>query len=65
MTYTEKESKDECVRMCLVASVVSDSLQPHGPWPARFLCPWDSPGKNIGVGCRFLLPKKEWMCVYV
>ena len=23
--------------------------------PARFLCPWDSPGKNTGVGCRFLL----------
>ena len=23
--------------------------------PARFLCPWDSPGKNTGVGCYFLL----------
>ena len=23
--------------------------------PARLLCPWDSPGKNAGVGCRFLL----------
>ena len=23
--------------------------------PARFLCPWTSPGKNTGVGCRFLL----------
>ena len=22
---------------------------------ARFLCPWDSPGKNTGVGCHFLL----------
>ena len=32
-------------------SVVSDSLQPH----ARLLCPWDSPGKNTGVGCHFLL----------
>ena len=30
-------------------------LQPHGLWPARLLCPWDSPGKNIGVGCHFLL----------
>ena len=27
----------------------------HGPWPARVLCPWDFPGKNIGVGCHFLL----------
>ena len=27
------------------------------PWtqPARLLCPWDSPGKNTGVGCHALL----------
>ena len=25
------------------------------PWTARFLCPWDFPGKNTGVGCYFLL----------
>ena len=27
------------------------------PWAVahRLLCPWDSPGKNIGVGCQFLL----------
>ena len=27
------------------------------PWvqPARFLCPWDFPGKNTGMGCHFLL----------
>ena len=23
--------------------------------PARLLCPWDSPGKNTGVGCHALL----------
>ena len=23
--------------------------------PARLLCPWNSPGKNTGVGCHFLL----------
>ena len=23
--------------------------------PTRLLCPWDSPGKNTGVGCHFLL----------
>ena len=40
---------------CLVTSVISNSLWPHGPWPARLLCPWDSPGKNTGVGCHFLL----------
>jgi len=34
---------------------VSDSLRPYGPWPARLLCPWDSPGKDAGVHCHFLL----------
>ena len=28
---------------------------PHGLWPARLLYPWNSPGKNTGVSCRFLL----------
>ena len=36
-------------------SIVWNSLQPHGLQPARLLCPWDSPGKNTGVGCHFLL----------
>ena len=35
-------------------SVMCDSLWPHGLWPARLLCPWDSPGKNTGVGCHAL-----------
>ena len=39
-------------------SVVSDSLRPHGLQPTRLLCPWDSPGKNIWVGCHFLLQGK-------
>ena len=33
-------------------SVMSDSLQPLGLQPARFLCPWDFPGKNTGVGMK-------------
>ena len=41
--------------LCWVAFVVSESLQPHGPQPTRLLCQWDSPGKNAGVGCHFLL----------
>ena len=24
-------------------------------WTSKLLCPWDSPGKNTGVGCHFLL----------
>ena len=30
--------------------VMSDSLWLHGLWPAGLLCPWNSLGKNIGVG---------------
>ena len=40
-------------------SVMSNYVQPHGPHglsqPARLLCPWNSPGKNTGVGCHLLL----------
>ena len=44
-----------CVCVLLRHSVVSDTLQPHGMWPARPLCSWDFPGKNTGVGCHSLL----------
>ena len=27
--------------------------------PPGFPCPWDSPGKNTGVGCHFLLQRME------
>ena len=40
---------------CSVASIVSNSLRPHGLWPARLLCPWDRLGKNTGVGGHALL----------
>ena len=35
--------------------VVSDSVRPHRRQPTRLCRPWDSPGKNTGVGCHFLL----------
>ena len=34
---------------------MSDSVQHLRRQPTRLLCPWDSPGKNTGVGCHFLL----------
>ena len=34
---------------------MSDSVRPHRWQPTRFQCPWDSPGRNTGVGCQFLL----------
>ena len=36
-------------------SVMSDCWQFHGLYPARSLCPWNSPGKNTGMGCHSLL----------
>ena len=44
-----------CRHACKVTSVVSDSVQPHRWQPTRLPSPWDSPGKNTGVGCHFLL----------
>ena len=44
-----------CCWGCQVASVVSDSVRPHRRQPTRLRCPWDSPGKNTGVGCHCLL----------
>ena len=34
---------------------MSDSVQPHRRQPTRLPRPWDSPGKNTGVGCHLLL----------
>ena len=41
--------------LLLSSSVMSDSVRPHRWQPARLFCPWDSPGRNTGVGCHFLL----------
>ena len=35
--------------------MVSDSVRPHRQQPTRLHHPWDSPGKNTGVDCHFLL----------
>ena len=34
---------------------MSDSVRPHRQQPTRLPRPWDSPGKNTGVGCPCLL----------
>ena len=44
-----------CCCCCQVALVVSNSVRPHRRQPTRLPRPWDSPGKNTGVGCHFLL----------
>ena len=48
-------NREPCCCCCCVASVVSDSVQPHRQQHTRLPHPWDSPGKNTGVGCHFLL----------
>ena len=40
---------------CWVAQLCLTLLWLHGLQPSRLLCPWDCPGKNTGVGCRFFL----------
>jgi len=61
------------------AAAAAKSLQscptlcdPHRRQPTRLPCPWDSPGKNNGVGCHFLLQcmkvkseKWKWSCSVV
>ena len=65
LKWTKEVNSDTCISSFLKqpmkesenvsCSVVSDSLQPHGLQPARFLCPWNSSGANSGVGSCSLL----------
>ena len=55
MLLPPEPSSPTLLLLLLVTSVMSDSLRPHGLQPTRLLRPWDSPGKNTGVGCHFLL----------
>ena len=56
MLYLRAGGKPHCCCCCCqVASVVSDSVRPHRRQPTRLPCPWDSPGRNTGMGRHFLL----------
>ena len=44
-----------CCCCCYVTSVVFNSVRPHRQQSTRLPHSWDSPGKNTGVGCHFLL----------
>ena len=41
---------------------MSDFMRPHKRQPTNLPRPWDSPGKNTGVGCHFLLQCMEVKC---
>ena len=47
-THTSSAAAAKSLQSCL-------TVRPHRQQPTRLLCPWDSPGKNTGVGCHFLL----------
>ena len=56
------QMKNQCIKLhiqyvvfVLVANLCPIFLQPHGLQPTSLLCQWDSPGKNTGMGCHFLL----------
>ena len=49
------QSMSEVKSESVSCSVVSDSVRSRELWPTRFLCPWDSPGKNAEVGSHALL----------
>ena len=46
---------EECPPSLDVCLCVPSLLWPHELQPARLLCPWESPGRNTGVGCHALL----------
>ena len=48
-----------CCCCCKVASVMSDSVRRQRRQPTRLPRPWDSPSKNTGVGCHFLLQRMK------
>ena len=52
-----RKPRNKPLHLCYrqVASVVSDSVRPQTRQPTRLPHPWDSLGKNTGVGCHFLL----------
>ena len=41
---------------CCLVTKLCPTLRPHGLQPARLLCPWNFPGKNIGSGLPFPSP---------
>ena len=53
--YFHLHKHDYCCCCCWVASVGSDTVRPHRWQPSRLPRPCDSPGKNTGMGCHFLL----------
>ena len=58
-TVSVHRSVVELTEQSASCSVMSNSSRPHGLQPIRLFRPWDSPGKNPGVGCHFLLQTEK------
>ena len=54
-SYSYLSSNLDAAATAAAKSRQSDSVRPHRWQPNRLFCPWDSLGKNTGVGCHFLL----------
>ena len=62
MCIGDMGDKVEYLEQCLACTAAAakslqscPTLRPHRRQPTRLPCPWDSPGKNTGVGCHVLL----------
>ena len=52
-----------CARACVLVAQSCPALwDPHGRQTTRLLCPWNSPGKNTGMGCHCLL---QYTYIYI
>ena len=58
--FLEWEVVSVATALVVAVQLLSPVQLSAAPWTvaARFLCPWDFPGKNTGVGCHFLL---QWV----
>ena len=56
-THTYSSSVLVVCNVKVLVAQLCPTLRPHGLKPARILCPWDSPGKNPGVGSHALLQR--------
>ena len=66
--FTMTSRKPTPVYICSPShSVMSDSLRTHGLYPARVLCPWNSPGKKYWVAIPFYRGSswpRDWLWIY-
>ena len=49
----QKIHRELALKKFVLVTQLCLTLRPHGLWPTRLFCPWNSPGKNTGVGSHF------------